>query len=106
MWKLRWQSLWDNNKDKKDNYNKDNTNKDNDKEDNNNEDKDSEEKDNEDNNNNVDNDNEDNDKNGVYHVKRTWVCSDMFSEWSLSRGGRCSVFLTMQCFSDAMFSNS
>ena len=24
----------------------------------------------------------------------------------LARGGRCSVFLTMRCFNDAMFSNS
>ena len=24
----------------------------------------------------------------------------------VSRGGRCSLFLTMRCFSDAMFSNS
>ena len=26
--------------------------------------------------------------------------------WDTSRGGRCSFFLTMRCFNDAMFSNS
>ena len=27
-------------------------------------------------------------------------------ELLMARGGRCSVFLTMRCFNDAMFSNS
>ena len=27
-------------------------------------------------------------------------------EADMGRGGRCSVFLTMRCFNDAMFSNS
>ena len=53
------------NKDSKENYNKDKKH---------NKDKDNEDKD------NVDNDNEDNVKNGVYHVRRTWIRSDMFSE--------------------------